>query len=442
MPLDLPSNAQEVIQRAKTDVQRLLPESNPFLKNSVLGALTTGIANRNFDFYIQLRQAVDVLFIDTAEGEFLERWAAIYGKTRLGATTASGNTVITGVVTSVLVSGSTLVFSDGVQYLTTSTGTVTATVIPVASITRSGTTATVTTVAPHELANNVTITIAGADQTEYNITTSIQAVDALIFTYPVDLGAVTPATGTITASGDFDNVSVISVEVQDSANDVNVNQDPGAILKLQSPVVGIDDSSAVDSGSIAGGVDQETDESLRSRTIDKIQNPVAHFNTSDVVSKAKEVNGVTRVFVFTITPAVGQATIYFMRDNDSDPIPSAPEVADVRTSIEEIIPVTTDPSDIFILAPVPVVVSFAFISLTPNTPSMQSSILNNLQQFFSEETSVGVNVDEDKYRAAISNTIDTATGDIVQSFSLSAPLGDIAIAIGEIGVLDTGISFP
>ena len=54
MPLNLPTSAAEVENRAKTDVQRELPGSNPFLKNSVLSAIVVGIANRIYDFYNQL----------------------------------------------------------------------------------------------------------------------------------------------------------------------------------------------------------------------------------------------------------------------------------------------------------------------------------------------------------------------------------------------------
>jgi len=66
---------------------------------------------------------------------------------------------------------------------------------------------------------------------------------------------------------------------------------------------------------------------------------------------------------------------------------------------------------------------------------MQTAITANLQQFFKESTTVGVDVDEDAYRSAIFNTVDTATGDTVSTFGLSAPSGDVTIASGEIGAL-------
>jgi len=58
-----------------------------------------------------------------------------------------------------------------------------------------------------------------------------------------------------------------------------------------------------------------------------------------------------------------------------------------------------------------------------------------LQQFFKESTTVGADVDQDAYRSAIYNTIDTDTGSRVSTFSLSTPTADVTIASGEIGTL-------
>lgn len=67
----------------------------------------------------------------------------------------------------------------------------------VTSITRASQTATVTLVA-HGFSNGDTVTIAGADQAEYNITAVIANVAADTFDYTVAGSPATPATGTIT----------------------------------------------------------------------------------------------------------------------------------------------------------------------------------------------------------------------------------------------------
>lgn len=510
MAIEIPDNATEVENRAKTDVQRELPEANPFLKNSWLGALITSFANRIFDFYLQLLEAITQNFPDTATNDELERWAAIWGKERLSATQATGNVVATGTATTSIPSSTAFTGSNG-NYTSTSAATLSAQSISVSGIVRSGTTATVTTTSDHGLANNVPVTISGADQTDYNLTDADITVTGLdTFEYEVENSPTTPATGTILAG--FTSASV-AIESDDFGEDFNLAA--GEQVTLQSPITNVDDTLTTDFGEVGGGTDQETDDDLRDRMLERIQNPVAHFNASDIEDKAKEIAGVTRVFVqeagtdigtasvtsitrtgniatvtlasaldissgqavtitganesdynvidsvilvetttifhfiiantpttpatgtiiSTISIALGTVTIYFMRDNDDDPIPSASEVTTVKTAIEEIIPANTSTVDVTVSAPTAVSTDFTFLALSPNTSTMNTAITANLTAFFEENTEISENIDEDAYRAAIFNTVDTDTGDTVSTFELSSPSGDIAISIGEIGTL-------
>lgn len=511
MPIEIPDTAAEVENRAKTDVQRELPESNPFLKNSWLSALITSFANRIFDFYLQLNAAILENFPDTATGTFLERWAAIFGIQRLAATQATGNVVATGTATTIVPSGTVMTASDG-NYTSTASATISAQSISVSGITRSGQTATATTASPHGLANNVPVTISGAVETEYNVTAAAITVTGLsTFEYQVTGSPSTPATGTILAA-----FTSASVPVQSVAFGAITNLDAGEELTLQSPIVNVDDTLTVDFGAVGGGTDQETDAALRIRLLDRIQDPVAHFNSSDIIDQAKGVAGVTRVFVqeagfqigtaaitsitrlgnvatvtltaaadfqsgqtvtiagavetdynvtdapilvesttvfhyivantpttpatgtitSTVTVAIGQVRVFFMRDNDVNPIPSGSEVATVRTEIEKILPANTDDvNDLFVLAPTAITTDFTFSALTPNTSTMQAAVIANLKAFYADSTSVGVNIDQDAYRAAIFNTVDTETGDVVTTFDLTTPTADITIASDEIGIL-------
>jgi hypothetical protein len=81
--------------------------------------------------------------------------------------------------------------------------------VSVASITRSDSTATVTTSAAHGLSTGDSAKITGADQVDYNVEAVISVVDSTHFTYTVANSPDTPATGTITvtrASAGFDKV--------------------------------------------------------------------------------------------------------------------------------------------------------------------------------------------------------------------------------------------
>ncbi len=515
MPIDIPNSASEVGNRSATDVQRELPESNPRLKNSWLFALITSYANRIFDFYLQLKEAIKQSLPDTATGTFLERYAAIWGVQRTAATQSTGNVVSTGTVAAIIPSGTVFTISVG-NYTSTSSATISDQSIIVSGIARSGQTASTTTASDHGLANNVPVTITGADQTEYNVTNIAITVTGLnTFEYQVVGSPVTPATGTILSAFISASVPVQSVNFSDTTNGIFVNLDAGEGLTLQSPLVGVDDNLTVDFGEIGGGTDQEADTNLRINFLERIQDPVAHFNASDIRIKAKEVAGVTRVFVqppgfklstvsititrsgnvatatlstsqdiqtgqevtitgadqpeynvtqqpilvesstkfqYTVlnspvTPATGsivstisispgQLKVFFMRDNDANPIPSGSEILTVRDKIEEITPATTDVDiDLSVLAPTGVTNDFVFTSLSPSTTTMQNAIKANVQQFYDENTSVGVDIDQDAYRSAIFNTIDTETGDVVASFELSSPVGDIPITTNEIGIL-------
>ena len=72
--------------------------------------------------------------------------------------------------------------------------------VPVDSITRSGTTATVTTAAAHGLATGDYARVAGATQTDYNGKFAVTVTNTTVFTYAVGGSPATPATGTITST--------------------------------------------------------------------------------------------------------------------------------------------------------------------------------------------------------------------------------------------------
>lgn len=71
--------------------------------------------------------------------------------------------------------------------------------LAITSITQAGGTATVTTTATHSLTTGDAVTITGANQSGYNLTAAtVTVTGASTFTYAVDSGTASPATGTIT----------------------------------------------------------------------------------------------------------------------------------------------------------------------------------------------------------------------------------------------------
>lgn len=523
---NLPQSADELVQRSKTDVQRELDKvdnpnrANVFLDGSWIGAIPTANANRVFDYTLQLKEAIRLNMPDTAEGEFADRWGSAYIGTRTTSTGSSGNVVATGTTSSVITAGTNYQSSDGITYIVTATATITAQAPAVATITRVGTIATVTMAAAHGLASNVVVTIAGADQAEYNGAQAIQVTGLLTFTYDVADNPTTPATGTITGSFTTASVAVDAVPPSDpdALFGAATNQTLDAPLTLATPIAGVDNIANVDFSELAGGTDEETDAEYKDRYLDKLRNPLAHYASSDIDQQIREeVPGVTRTFIqksgtqigtnsvtgitrdaslatvttaaahglFTganvtitgadqaeynvadaavlvidtttfafvvagtpTTPAtgtisvsgvisLGRVQIYFTRDNDPDPIPTAPEIADVLAAVLAITPANTPDSFVLVDAPTELSTNFTITSITPDSSTMRLAVENNLDQFFSESVEVGVDVEEDAYRSAIFNTVDTETGFSVESFELSGPVGDISVSVGELPTLGT-----
>lgn len=77
----------------------------------------------------------------------------------------------------------------------------TASAISVSSITSSSTTATCTTATAHGWSDGDFVTIAGANETEYNGTFQITVTSSTVFTYTLaSVASASPATGTLTAT--------------------------------------------------------------------------------------------------------------------------------------------------------------------------------------------------------------------------------------------------
>lgn len=150
----------------------------------------------------------------------------------------------------------------------------------------------------------------------------------------------------------------------------------------------------------------------------------------------RQTPGVTRVWVREAMvdppagwPEEGQVFVAFMRDGDSNPYPTALEVAAVKTRIlETCMTANTAPEDVVVTSPTPHPIDFEFGGISPDTPSMRAAVTARLQQFFRESVDYATNVLEDDYRAAIHDTYDTQTRARLKSFSLVSPSGNVSIS--------------
>lgn len=128
----------------------------------------------------------------------------------------------------------------------------------VTSITRSGATATVTVPVPHNLITGQSVTIAGANEVDYNGTFAVTVTSGVVFTYTVPGTPATPATGTITylriAAGwtkPFTGTNKAAFQQGSGSNSfyVRVQDDaPGAGAAREARVVGYETMVNVDTG--------------------------------------------------------------------------------------------------------------------------------------------------------------------------------------------------
>jgi uncharacterized phage protein gp47/JayE len=393
------------------------------------------LAGRIFDFFLQLQVLNVEMFPDTGDTT-TDRWGSYKGIVKDPATQSTGNVTATGTPGSTISDAEPLSTTDGTQYETVGVATISTNILSITSLTRSGTTATATTASDHGLASGNQPTISGAVETEYNGTVTITVTGLDTFTYEVLGSPATPATGTIILTIDSATVVIQSVDFAKETN-----QDAGTEISFNGTISGVDSISRVQFGAIGGGTNLQSPEDYRVEVIDAYQNPISTFSVAAIERQVKTVAGITRVFVEEITPAVGQVTVYFTRDNDDNIIPDASEVTTAKDTLLEIKPAHVSESDVIVSAPSGVTVDFTFSALSPNTSTMQAAISANLAALFEDDTTVGEDLLEDSYRSTIFNTTDPDTGTQVVSFTLSTPTTDISITTGELPVLGN-ITYP
>ena len=183
----------------------------------------------------------------------------------------------------------------------------------------------------------------------------------------------------------------------------------------------------------------ESFSSWKDKTVDRYRNPITAFNVEMIKQTLLAIAGITKVWVYEITPEVGQVTIYFIRGNDDTIIPDYNEIQTAKEAVLKLRTVKDDPDDVFVLAPTQKVVNFTFSNVVPNTSTMKQAIKNSLKQFFEDEVDLG----DDNYttltlkelNSAIGNSFDSETGAKLQDYTMSLPSSNISLNFGELPVL-------
>lgn len=331
---------QEIIDRVKADLESRLSTSE--LRRSNAKVYGRVLAGASHELHAHIDFVKKQLFFDSAESDYLDRWASIFGIYRTPAAKAAGTVTLTFTNGSVDVPvGTILQAEDGTQFQSTASP--------------AGTTL---------------------------------AVEALV-------GGVA---GNLAAS---ETVTFVS------------------------PIAGIESETV--SGGISGGADQETDDALRERLLERARETPCGGSAADYVAWAKSVPGVTRAWVSQgVQP--GTVIVMFVCDGATPIIPDATMVQTVQNYIDSVRPVT---AILTVSAPTAVAVNMTISNLTPNTAAVKAAIETSLTDLFTAEAEPGGSIYLSHIRAAIS----AAAGET--DYTLVSPVADVTSNAGELLVLGT-----
>jgi len=294
MPLDTPTRS-ELTSRTRADIKAALPSSDPYQVTSILNSIAVANANRSREIYDSHDIIVRDTYTTTAEREALEREGLDYGLSPNTSTQATGNVIATGLAGTNVPITTEIQGLNGETYTTDITKTIAESFLNVTTLASSGLLATATFTSAHGLATGLTVTIAGAVETEYNGGFVITVISETVFQFTLLSSTTTPATGTITATF---TIAIIPVTSESTGSNTNVIG--GSTLVLGQTISNVDSTIYTQFLGIDGGSDTESTDSFRSRLLLKKQNPETPFNKINIELESRKISGVTRVWVFGV----------------------------------------------------------------------------------------------------------------------------------------------
>lgn len=346
MPWQSPT-LTELAEQIRADMRGRLSDANPALRRAMLRVIADVDAGAVHGLYGYLSWLAKQLIIDTAEAEWLERWASIWRIYRQGEVAATGPVLLTGNPEAQLLAAEEFE-QDGIRYTLDDT---------------------------------------------------------------VTLDANGEATGSVTAveAGDEGNLAA------------------GETLRLVRAVSGIDGEATVGDDGITGGAEQESDERLRERLLERIQRQPHGGNADDYIMWVREAHpDITRVWVSRHAPDIGEVTVRFVCDDLDDIIPTNAVVEAVDKHVDDVRPVTA--RGFYAVAPEAAPLDLA-IRLTPDTAEARARVESALDDFLGQTAEPGGTL----YREQLSGVIYVAAGD--SRHELDSPSENVAYSTNEMPVL-------
>ncbi|WP_282265911.1 baseplate J/gp47 family protein [Stenotrophomonas sp. PS02298] len=336
----------ELVDRVATDIESRIPGADARLRRSnlsVLGRVLAAVAHGLYGFISWVARQV---MLDSAEKEYLERWAAVWKITRTAAVPARGTVQFIGLDGVKIPAGTVVRRSDGMEYATTAAATIAA-----------------------------------------GLAT-------------VDVVSGTPG---------LESEAAINTRLTLAAQVMGVNATVTAFTAL------------------SGAADVESDDALRARLLERIQRPPQGGSEPDYATWAREVPGVTRVWVKPQWLGEGTVGVFFVRDNDASNIPDNTEIAAVQVYLDARRPVT---AEVIALAPAVLLVNMN-IAVVPDTPAVRQAVTAELKDVFRREAEPGGTLLISHLREAVSLSL----GEV--DHTINVPGGNVVAGPGQIPALGT-----
>lgn len=239
-----------------------------------------------------------------------------------------------------------------------------------------------------------------------------------------------------TAGGITSGLGVATLPVRALAAGRSSNAQAGVALVLTSPLSRIDSNAEVAASGIGLGADLEGDESLRARILHRKRMPPHGGAAHDYVAWAREINGVTRVFVDPVSATNARSSVgvwFLMDDLYANGVPQAADVDAVAAYIDVVRPAG---AVVDVSAPTPVAINITIGGLSPDTASVRDAIILELRDLFRRQVRVSTLSDPfTLYRSKIVEAISTAGAE--DHHNLVAPSDDVSMSVGQLAVLGT-----
>lgn len=298
----------------------------------------------------------------------------------------------------------------------------------------------------HGLATGIQINGYGFSVAGINGLQTITTFDKNSFTF-TNNGIISNST-IIPSASEYLQANIIKTNIRSVESGSIQNIAKGIEVVPTSPITYVNSAGYTDYNEIGLGADTETDDNYRKRIVTtKTQKSTIEY----VKNIALNQSGVTRVSIAQSTPTIGNFTLYFLRDNDNDPIPTTQEalaVKNILINASNLHPTITE-DNVFVNAPTEVKRRFVVNGLLPNTTRMQSAITSQLQEIIYnigiQDTTITTPTTTQlitdliqKTQDSIGNTVSNITS--IGIFDINDVPASLSLAIGEFISIDN-ISF-